>query len=105
MAADNQMDPEDLAALVVPVARGEVEYAKANRFFTGRAWELIPRHRYLGNAALSLLTKIASGLGNGITPRDAVRHGVEQGLALVPERQHEAVPRPLEREGKRRDSR
>jgi glycosyltransferase involved in cell wall biosynthesis len=61
MAADNQMDPEDLAALVAPVARGEVEYAKANRLFTGRAWELIPRHRYLGNAALSLLTKIASG--------------------------------------------
>jgi glycosyltransferase involved in cell wall biosynthesis len=61
MAADNQMDPRDLEALVTPVARGEVEYAKANRLFTGQAWELIPRHRYLGNAALSLLTKIASG--------------------------------------------
>jgi glycosyltransferase involved in cell wall biosynthesis len=61
MAADNQMDPGDLAAIVEPVARGEVEYAKANRLFTGRAWELIPRHRYLGNAALSFLTKIASG--------------------------------------------
>jgi glycosyltransferase involved in cell wall biosynthesis len=61
MAADNQMDPEDLAALVTPVARGEVDYAKANRLFTGQAWELIPRHRYLGIAVLSLLTKIASG--------------------------------------------
>jgi glycosyltransferase involved in cell wall biosynthesis len=61
MAADNQMDPADLAAIVVPVARGEVDYAKANRLFTGQAWELIPRHRYLGNAALSLFTKIASG--------------------------------------------
>jgi glycosyltransferase involved in cell wall biosynthesis len=61
MAADNQMAPEDLEALVRPVARGDVEYAKANRLFTGRAWELIPRHRYLGNAALSFLTKIASG--------------------------------------------
>jgi glycosyltransferase involved in cell wall biosynthesis len=61
MAADNQMDPGDLAALVTPVARGEADYAKANRLFTGQAWELIPRHRYLGNAALSLLTKIASG--------------------------------------------
>jgi len=27
----------------------------------GEAWRLIPRARYLGNAALSLLTKIASG--------------------------------------------
>jgi glycosyltransferase involved in cell wall biosynthesis len=61
MAADNQMDPSDLASLVTPVARGEVDYAKANRLFTGQAWELIPRHRYLGNAVLSLLTKIASG--------------------------------------------
>src|SRR5207247_304849 len=44
-----------------PVAHGEVDYAKANRLFTGQAWELIPRHRYLGNAVLSLLTKMASG--------------------------------------------
>ena len=61
MAGDNQMDPEDLEALVRPVARGEVDYAKANRLFTGAAWELIPRTRYLGNAVLSMLTKIASG--------------------------------------------
>src|SRR5262249_19088818 len=55
------MDPDDLEALVIPVARGEVDYAKANRLFTGQAWELIPRTRYLGNATLSFLTKIASG--------------------------------------------
>ena len=61
MAADNQMDPTDLESLVAPVARGEVDYAKANRLFTGQAWQLIPRTRYLGNALLSLLTKIASG--------------------------------------------
>ncbi len=61
MAADNQMDPSELASLVEPVAAGEVDYAKANRLFTGQAWQLIPRHRYLGNAVLSLLTKIASG--------------------------------------------
>src|ERR687897_1690256 len=61
MAADNQMDPADLIALVEPVARGEVDYAKANRLVTGEAWKLIPRTRYLGNAVLSLLTKVASG--------------------------------------------
>ncbi|TMM14667.1 MAG: glycosyltransferase family 2 protein [Actinobacteria bacterium] len=61
MAADNQMDPADLATLVRPVARGELDYAKANRLFTGQAWTLIPRTRYLGNAVLSMLTKIASG--------------------------------------------
>jgi glycosyltransferase involved in cell wall biosynthesis len=61
MAADAQMDPADLETLARPVARGEVDYAKANRLFTGQAWEVIPRYRYLGNALLSLLTKIASG--------------------------------------------
>ena len=61
MAGDNQMDPAELRELVEPVARGEVEYAKANRLVSGEAWKVIPRTRYLGNAVLSLLTKIASG--------------------------------------------
>jgi glycosyltransferase involved in cell wall biosynthesis len=61
MAADNQMDPSELHGLVEPVARGEVDYAKANRLVSGEAWTVIPRTRYLGNAVLSLLTKIASG--------------------------------------------
>ena len=61
MAADNQMDPSELAALVEPVARGEVDYAKANRLSSGEAWTVIPRTRFFGNAVLSLLTKIASG--------------------------------------------
>jgi glycosyltransferase involved in cell wall biosynthesis len=61
MAADGQMDPDDLETLVRAIATDECDYAKANRLFTGQAWELIPRTRYLGNAALSFLTKIASG--------------------------------------------
>jgi glycosyltransferase involved in cell wall biosynthesis len=61
MAADNQMDPSELETLAAPVARGEIEYAKANRLVSGEAWTVIPRTRYLGNAVLSLLTKIASG--------------------------------------------
>jgi len=61
MAADNQMDPAELESLVTPVAADDVEYSKANRLFSGQAWQLIPHSRYLGNAVLSLLTKIASG--------------------------------------------
>jgi len=61
MAGDNQMDPDELEGLTLPVVRGQLDYAKANRLFTGSAWKLIPRNRYLGNAVLSLLTKIASG--------------------------------------------
>src|SRR5881398_354635 len=61
MAGDNQMDPDEREALALPVVRGELDYAKANRLFTGSAWKLIPRYRYLENAVLSFLTKIASG--------------------------------------------
>jgi glycosyltransferase involved in cell wall biosynthesis len=61
MAADNQMEPADLERIALPVVRGELEYAKANRLITGEAWKVIPHSRYLGNAVLSLLTKIASG--------------------------------------------
>ena len=61
MAADNQMDPTDLQKIALPVARGELDYAKANRLISGEAWQVIPRSRYLGNAILSFLTKIASG--------------------------------------------
>ena len=61
MAGDNQMDPAELLALLRPVLAGEVDYAKANRLISGEAWTLIPRTRYLGNAVLSMLTKIASG--------------------------------------------
>jgi glycosyltransferase involved in cell wall biosynthesis len=61
MAGDAQMDPDDLPAIVRPVAEEGVDYAKGNRLFYGRAWHIIPRYRYIGNAILSLLTKIASG--------------------------------------------
>jgi glycosyltransferase involved in cell wall biosynthesis len=61
MAGDAQMDPKDLPKLLDPVVEGEVDYSKGNRLFTGKAWRVIPKTRYLGNAVLSFLTKIASG--------------------------------------------
>jgi glycosyltransferase involved in cell wall biosynthesis len=61
MAGDAQMDPDDLPRLMKPVLEDEVDYAKGNRLFTGDAWEIIPRVRYIGNSGMSLLTKIASG--------------------------------------------
>lgn len=61
MDGDGQMDPKQLRLIVAPVARGKADYAKANRLYYRKAWDIIPRHRYLGNAFLSMLTKIASG--------------------------------------------
>lgn len=61
MAGDGQMDPADLPAILEPLVSGKADFSKANRLFSGQAWQKTPRVRYLGNAFLSLLTKIASG--------------------------------------------
>ncbi len=61
MAADFQMDPDDLPRIVGPVCRNECDYTKGNRLFRGESWEMIPKYRYIGNSFLSLFTKIASG--------------------------------------------
>jgi glycosyltransferase involved in cell wall biosynthesis len=61
MAADFQMDPDDLPRIVGPVCRSECDYTKGNRLFRGESWDMIPRYRYIGNSFLSLFTKIASG--------------------------------------------
>lgn len=61
MAGDGQMAPEDLPAILDPVVDGEADYTKGNRLVTGRAFSKIPKIRFFGNSALSLLTKIASG--------------------------------------------
>jgi len=61
MDGDSQMDPNDLQSFVEPIAKGWTDFAKGNRLFTGEAWKVIPRNRYMGNAILSLLTKVASG--------------------------------------------
>jgi glycosyltransferase involved in cell wall biosynthesis len=61
MDGDGQMDPRQLRLLVDTVASGRADYAKANRLFYRRAWAMMPWKRYLGNAFLSMLTKIASG--------------------------------------------
>jgi glycosyltransferase involved in cell wall biosynthesis len=61
MAGDAQMDPADLPALLDPVVDDVADYSKGNRLVTGEAFRKIPKVRYFGNAALSLLTKIASG--------------------------------------------
>lgn len=61
MAADFQMDPDDLERIIKPVCQDECDYTKGNRLFRGESWNMIPHYRYLGNSFLSLGTKIASG--------------------------------------------
>lgn len=61
MAGDAQMDPTELKKMVMPIIKKEADYTKGNRLIHNQAWKMIPKVRYLGNAVLSMLTKIASG--------------------------------------------
>ena len=61
MAGDGQMDPRDLPALLDPIADGEVDYAKGNRFLHPDVWRAMPTARIVGNLMLSAATKLASG--------------------------------------------
>ena len=61
MDGDGQMDPSEIENLCMPVINNEVDWVKGNRFAHSSAPFLIPRKRFLGNAVLSILTKIASG--------------------------------------------
>ncbi|MFN2426722.1 MAG: glycosyltransferase family 2 protein [Candidatus Binatia bacterium] len=68
MDADGQMDPAALASLLLPVALGRADYAKGNRFVHARAIRSMPATRLVGNAALSLLSKLSTGYWNLLDP-------------------------------------
>ena len=58
---DGQMDPKLLPSFIEPIANGEADYTKGNRFFSLEQIGAMPGIRIFGNAALSFLTKISSG--------------------------------------------
>jgi glycosyltransferase involved in cell wall biosynthesis len=61
MDGDGQMDPAELQQLCQPVVTGRADYCKGNRFKHRAALRAIPRVRHVGNAGLSMLTKVATG--------------------------------------------
>jgi glycosyltransferase involved in cell wall biosynthesis len=61
MAGDGQMDPRDLPALLDPIARGDADYVKGNRFLHPGIWTTMPASRILGNLVLSAATRVTSG--------------------------------------------
>jgi dolichol-phosphate mannosyltransferase len=79
---DGQMDPALIPDFVLPIASGEADYTKGNRFFDLEEIRAMPKVRLFGNAALSFMTKISSGYWdlfdptNGYTAihRDVARH-------------------------------
>jgi glycosyltransferase involved in cell wall biosynthesis len=62
MAGDDQMDPADLPTLLQPLADGQAEYVKGNRFASARAKREMPRIRRVGGEVFSRATSWAVGL-------------------------------------------
>jgi dolichol-phosphate mannosyltransferase len=62
MAGDGQMHPEDLAGVLLPVLRDEVDYVKGNRLAHPGVLRAMPPARLAGTAALAWLTRHAAGL-------------------------------------------
>ena len=81
---DGQMDPADLPALVAPIAAGEADYTKGNRFFRLEDLKEMPGIRIAGNAALSFLTKLSTGYWGIFDPTNGFTAIHARVLALLP---------------------
>lgn len=85
MDGDGQMDPLQLDALVAPLAHGQADFSKGNRFHDFAALAQMPLVRRIGNLALSFLVKAASGYWRCVDPTNgfvAIRADVLRRLPL-----------------------
>lgn len=70
MAGDNQMDPAFLPELIVPIIEGRCDYTVGNRLISPAYRKGMTTWRFVGNAILTLLTKIASGYWQLMDPQN-----------------------------------
>jgi glycosyltransferase involved in cell wall biosynthesis len=62
VGGDNQMPLEVVEDFLEPIVNGEIDYTKGNRFLRPAVGlEGMPWTRFIGNAILSIMTKMASG--------------------------------------------
>ena len=61
VAGDGQMESRDIERVIQPVVCGDADYVKGNRLLSSETRDEMPAFRFVGNAILTFLTKIASG--------------------------------------------
>jgi dolichol-phosphate mannosyltransferase len=81
---DGQMDPALIPLFVRPIAKGEADVTKGNRFFNLDDVRSMPTARLFGNAALSFLTKLSSGYWNIFDPTNGYVAWDTRLLAIIP---------------------
>jgi glycosyltransferase involved in cell wall biosynthesis len=83
MDSDGQMDPTYLPQLVLPIAYGQADYTKGNRFLRPEALRRMPVMRLVGNAVLSFLSKASSGYWNILDPTNGYTAISRQALVTL----------------------
>jgi glycosyltransferase involved in cell wall biosynthesis len=81
---DGQMDPALVPLFVRPIAEGEADVTKGNRFYYPDDVRSMPLVRLFGNAMLSFLTKLSSGYWNIFDPTNGYIAWDSRLLANVP---------------------
>lgn len=81
---DGQMDPALVPAFTAPIAAGEADYTKGNRFFDLARIGRMPPARIFGNAALSFMTKLSSGYWDMFDPTNGYTAIDARVAALLP---------------------
>ena len=84
MAGDNQMDPAFLPKLLDPIVDGKADYTVGNRLINPEFRRGMSRWRFAGNAALTLLTKIASGYWQLVDPQNGYTAISRRALETIP---------------------
>jgi glycosyltransferase involved in cell wall biosynthesis len=81
---DGQMDPTLIPRFVRPILAGNADYSKGNRFYTVEGLRSMPAVRFLGNASLSFVSKLASGYWDLFDPVNGFTAIHAQVAALLP---------------------
>ena len=83
MAGDNQMDPEQLPRLLMPIIEGRADYTKGNRLLSKDFRSGMSKWRMLGNAMLTMITKIGSGYWHIMDPQNGYAAISRQALEVM----------------------
>jgi glycosyltransferase involved in cell wall biosynthesis len=82
---DGQMNPAQISDLIWPITSGRADYTKGDRLDSLTGLSQMPSIRLIGNAGLSLLTKISTGYWNITDPTNgftAIHRDVLKALPL-----------------------
>jgi glycosyltransferase involved in cell wall biosynthesis len=70
MGGDNQMNPQQLPNLLMPIIEGKADYTKGNRLLSEEFRVGMSKWRSFGNGLLTMITKIASGYWHIMDPQN-----------------------------------